>query len=315
MLGAGAPYLSAATVVLAGFPFRAWKGLKVPSAGRPARGRHGTAEGHALPSHLAGCLARLPIAVCPGWDVRAKPFFSGLDTLPRGRGCLPAFLKILGALSGITPPPPPGGGRPRVGWDFLGKIFVNKIFIFPLSGGLPDLFSTLAVVRYICGPEVLGWNPGRQGIKADTCRRLNQAEILPGNRFKVKYLFHCIACGFILGRYCGQGGEWVPASLTPPPPLPRVRVGLKQCLPRKSACVLQDFTPPTPPPVSQKRFGRGSANAARPRCDALAHRPDKGRRGQSSIVARQVKNWKCGEGGPRSNIHCVNEELARAIHK
>ena len=36
--------------------------------------------------------------------------------------------------------------------------------------------------------------------------------------------------GLILGRYCGQGGEWVPASLTGPPP-PRVGVGHKQCLP------------------------------------------------------------------------------------
>ena len=55
-----------------------------------------------------------------GWFV-IKPFFSGSDTLPQGGGggCLPAFLEILGALSGITSPPP-GGGRPRVGWIFWG---------------------------------------------------------------------------------------------------------------------------------------------------------------------------------------------------
>ena len=90
-----------------------------------------------------------------------KPFFSGLDTLPQGGGCLPAFLEILGALSGITPPPHPGGGRPRVGWDFLGKIFVNKIFILSLSSGFSDPVSTLAALYYICGPEVLGSNLGR----------------------------------------------------------------------------------------------------------------------------------------------------------
>ena len=44
-----------------------------------------------------------------------KPFFSGLHTLPQG-GCLPAFLEILGALSGITPPPPPVG----VGQEWVG---------------------------------------------------------------------------------------------------------------------------------------------------------------------------------------------------
>ena len=88
-----------------------------------------------------------------------KPFFSSLDTLPQGRGaCLP-FFEILGAISGITSPPP-GGGRPRVGWDFLGKIFVTKIFISPLSSGLPDLVSTLAVLYYICNPGVLGSNLG-----------------------------------------------------------------------------------------------------------------------------------------------------------
>ena len=81
-----------------------------------------------------------------------------------GGGGLPAFLEILGALSGITPPPPPGGGRPRVGWDFLGEIFVSKIFILPLSNWLPDLVSTLAVLCYVCGLEVLGSNPERWGI-------------------------------------------------------------------------------------------------------------------------------------------------------
>ena len=50
-----------------------------------------------------------------------KPFFSGLDTLPQGGwGCLPAFLEILGALSGITPPPPVGVGQEWVG-IFWGK--------------------------------------------------------------------------------------------------------------------------------------------------------------------------------------------------
>ena len=124
------------------------------------------------------------------WWAPDKPFFSGLDTLPQGGGGgLPAFLEILGALSGITPPPP-GGGRPRVGWDFLGKIFVSKIFILPLSIWLPDPVSTLAVVWSMCGPDVLGSNPGRWVIQGDRCRRLGQAEILWRNRFKVKYLFH-----------------------------------------------------------------------------------------------------------------------------
>ena len=102
---------------------------------------------------------------CVGRCAGDKPFFSGLDTLPQGGGggaCLP-FLEILGALSGITLPPPPGGGRPRVGWHFLGKIFVSKIFILSLSSVFPDLVSTLAVLYYTCGPEVLGTNPGRWG--------------------------------------------------------------------------------------------------------------------------------------------------------
>ena len=40
-----------------------------------------------------------------------------------------------GAWLGPTLPPPPGGGRPRVGWVFLGKTFVTKIFLSPLSSG------------------------------------------------------------------------------------------------------------------------------------------------------------------------------------
>ena len=44
---------------------------------------------------------------------------------------VPVFFEILGALRGIIPPP--GGGSPRVGWGFLGKTFVTKIFISPLS--------------------------------------------------------------------------------------------------------------------------------------------------------------------------------------
>ena len=53
-------------------------------------------------------------------SIPPKPFFSGLDTLPQGGGCLPAFLEILGALSGITPPPPVGVGQEWVG-IFCGK--------------------------------------------------------------------------------------------------------------------------------------------------------------------------------------------------
>ena len=51
--------------------------------------------------------------------IRTKPFFSGLDTLPQGGGCLPAFLELLGALSGIPPPPPVGVGQEWVGifWE------------------------------------------------------------------------------------------------------------------------------------------------------------------------------------------------------
>ena len=55
----------------------------------------------------------------------------------------------------------------------------------------------------------------------------------------------------ILGRYCGQGGEWVLASLTGPPPSGRGRTkpvpGAKKCLPPPR------FQPP-PRPVSQKRL-------------------------------------------------------------
>ena len=111
-----------------------------------------------------------------GWT---KPFFSGLHTLPQGGGCLPAFLEILGALSGITLPPPPGGGRPRVGWPFLGKIFVSKIFNLPLSSRLSDLVSTLAVLHDICSPEVAGSNPGTVVTSApvpDGCASLRFCE-------------------------------------------------------------------------------------------------------------------------------------------
>ena len=89
-------------------------------------------------------------------------FFSGLDTLPQGGGgaCLP-FLKFWVPSAESPSPPPSGGGRPRVGWDFLGKIFVTKIFISPLSSGLPDLVTTLAVLYYIWNAGVLGSNTGR----------------------------------------------------------------------------------------------------------------------------------------------------------
>ena len=79
------------------------------------------------------------VAVGPGPSL----FLVAWIPSPPGGGCLPAFFEILGALSGITPPPP-GGGGPRVGWDFLGKLFVSKIFILPLSSVLPDPASTLA---------------------------------------------------------------------------------------------------------------------------------------------------------------------------
>ena len=79
---------------------------------------------------------------------------------PGGGGCLPAFLEILGALSGITLPPPLWG-RPRVGWHFLGKIIVSKIFIVCLRHVLPDPVRTLVVIYYASGPEILGWNPKR----------------------------------------------------------------------------------------------------------------------------------------------------------
>ena len=101
----------------------------------------------------------VPRGHAPVGGVWGKPFFSGLHTLPQGGVCLPAFLEILGALSGITLPPPPGGGRPRVGWPFLGKTFVSKIFILSLGSMSPDLVSTLAVLHYTCGPLVVGSNP------------------------------------------------------------------------------------------------------------------------------------------------------------
>ena len=47
---------------------------------------------------------------------RLKPFVSGAHTLPQGGGCLPAFLEILGALSGNTLPPPWVG----VGQEWVG---------------------------------------------------------------------------------------------------------------------------------------------------------------------------------------------------
>ena len=109
---------------------------------------------------------------CVGTKLQARPRSASGPSLflvawipsPRGGGCLPAFLEILGALSGITLPPPLGGGRPRVGWHFWGKIFVSKIFILSLSSVFPDPVSTLAVVYCTCGPEVLDSNPGRWGI-------------------------------------------------------------------------------------------------------------------------------------------------------
>ena len=93
---------------------------------------------------------------------RDQAFFLWLGYPPRGGGgaCLP-FLKFWVPSAESPSPPPAGGGRPRVGWDFLGKMFVTKIFISPLSSGLPDLVSTLAVLYYICNPQVLGPNLGR----------------------------------------------------------------------------------------------------------------------------------------------------------
>ena len=49
-----------------------------------------------------------------------KPFFSGLDTLPRGCVCLHAFSQMRGALSGISPPPRVGVDPGWVGF-FWGK--------------------------------------------------------------------------------------------------------------------------------------------------------------------------------------------------
>ena len=90
---------------------------------------------------------------------RGKPFFGGLDTLPQGGGvCLP-FLKFW-VPSAESPLPPPGEGRPRVGWDFLGKIFVTKIHFAPeqwvaRSGQCPS-GTTLHL-----HPRGLGSNLGR----------------------------------------------------------------------------------------------------------------------------------------------------------
>ena len=117
--------------------------------------------------------------------VLPKLFFSGLDTLPQaGPACL---FGNSGCPQRNHPPPPPGGGRPRVGWDFLGKIFVSKIFILPLSSGLPDVASTLAVLCHICDPEIRGSNSGRQGNECARCRRLRQAEILWRNGFFLNF--------------------------------------------------------------------------------------------------------------------------------
>ena len=53
-----------------------------------------------------------------------------------------------------------------MGWPFWGKIFVSKISILSLSIVVPDLVSTLAVLHYTCGLEVVGSNPGAAVIKA-----------------------------------------------------------------------------------------------------------------------------------------------------
>ena len=87
-----------------------------------------------------------------------KPVFSGLHTLPQGG--VPACLFGNSGCPQRNHPPPPGGGRPRVGWPFLGKIFLSKISILSLSSVLPDLVSTLAVLHCPCGSEVVGSNPG-----------------------------------------------------------------------------------------------------------------------------------------------------------
>ena len=47
---------------------------------------------------------------------------------PRGGGCLPAFLEILGALSGITPPPQ--WGQAKSGLGFFGKNICKQNFHF-----------------------------------------------------------------------------------------------------------------------------------------------------------------------------------------
>ena len=108
-----------------------------------------------------------------------KPFFNGLHTLRQGGGVLACLFGNSGCPQQNPPPPPPGGGRPRVGWPFLGKIFVSKIFILPLSSRLPDPVGILAVLRSICGPEVVGSNPGVVIIKPPVsagCARLRFCE-------------------------------------------------------------------------------------------------------------------------------------------
>ena len=128
-----------------------------------------------LPMHT---IKHIPFSLSTCLSIyRYKPFFSGLHTLPQGGGaCLP-FWKFW--VPSAESPPPPGGGRPKVGWHFWGKIFVNKIFILPLSSGLPDLVSALVVLQYPCGAVVVGSNPGAVVIQAPVsagCARLRFCE-------------------------------------------------------------------------------------------------------------------------------------------
>ena len=65
------------------------------------------------------------------WDVdvaRSSLFLVAWIPSPRGGG-VPACLFGNSGCPQRNHPPPPGGGRPRLGWHFLGKIFVRKIFI------------------------------------------------------------------------------------------------------------------------------------------------------------------------------------------
>ena len=88
-----------------------------------------------------------------------NPFFSALDTPPPKGAGLPACHFGNSGCPQQNHPPPPNSGL-----GFLGKMFVSKFFIWPLSSGLLDLVSTLAVLCYICAPKNLGSNPGRWGI-------------------------------------------------------------------------------------------------------------------------------------------------------